>query len=149
MIDTMQSKINEAADWFGSLTGFEQVVLVLLALAVFRLGGIRRDLRAIYREIAQPSKLPHFVSRRMPFNMGFTQRRPSLGGAGFGFAHQAPAMRSGSFDLPNSKPSPRQPAGRDPMNMSLIERAKLGLNDHGIHDAYKTAEAKNQGRYDA
>ena len=53
MIQYVQNKSSNIVDWFSSLTGFEQIMLVLLALAVFRLGGIRRDLRSIYREIAQ------------------------------------------------------------------------------------------------
>lgn len=134
MIEFVQNKASDAADWFGGLTGFEQVMLVLLALAVFRLGGIRRDLRAIYREIAQPSKLPHFVSRRMPFGLASSQRRAPIGAVGFGFQ-------------PMSTPAARATVD-DTSNPPTWAKSRPGLYRSVKHGSARFI-AKEQGRRDA
>lgn len=119
MIQYVQNKSSNIVDWFSSLTGFEQIMLVLLALAVFRLGGIRRDLRSIYREIAQPSRLPHFVSRRMPFGSPSPKWRAPLGSTGFGFQ---------SMTMGRATPAPRD-AWEQPSlqaKSSLYQAARIG-----------------------
>lgn len=132
MIQYVQNKSSNIVDWFSSLTGFEQIMLVLLALAVFRLGGIRRDLRSIYREIAQPSRLPHFVSRRMPFGSPSPKWRAPLGSTAFGFqpmsTSRMPSAPRDMWDQPSTK-----------AKSSLFQTLKIGS---------ATFLAKDSGRRD-
>ena len=132
MIEYVQNKSMAVVDWFSSLTGFEQIMLVLLALAVFRLGGIRRDLRAIHREIAQPSRLSNFVSRRMPFGSPSPKWRAPLGSTGFGFqpmsTSRMPSAPRDMWDQPSTK-----------AKSSLFQTLKIGS---------ATFLAKDSGRRD-
>lgn len=132
MIEFVQNKTGDTIEWFTSLSGFEQALLVILVLMLFRLGGIRRDLRGIYREIAQPSRLPHFVSRRMPFGSPSPKWRAPLGSTAFGFqpmsTSRMPSAPRDMWDQPSTK-----------AKSSLFQTLKIGS---------ATFLAKDSGRRD-